>query len=96
MRTKLLTVIAVLFLGVFPAGAQRQYYIKGAVTSVTGTNITVGARTLTLKGDCRVIIITQKDGSYYEHSGNLHDLTIGDSAYARVDYDTAVEIKIER
>lgn len=96
MKTKLLTIITLLILSVFPATAQRQQYIKGAVTSLTQGSITVDSRALNLKGDCRVIIITKQDGSYYEHDGKMHDIRIGDTVYARVDYDTAVEIKIER
>jgi hypothetical protein len=96
MKTKLLTIFTVLILSVFPASAQRQYYIKGAVTSLSDSAITVDTRAMKLKGDCRVIIITKQDGSYFEHDGKLHDIRIGDTVYARVDYDTAVEIKIER
>ena len=96
MKTKLLTVITALVLSVFPASAQLQTYIKGAVTSLTSHTITVDAKTLILKRDCRVIIITKQDGSQYEHDGKVSDIRIGDSVYARVDYDAAVEIKIER
>jgi hypothetical protein len=96
MKEKLLIIIAVLVLSILPATAQRQQYIKGAVTSLTQGAITVDSRALNLKGDCRVIIITQQDGSFYEHDGKVHDIRIGDTVYARVDYDTAVEIKIER
>jgi hypothetical protein len=96
MKTKLLIIITVLILSVFPAAAQRQYYIKGAVTSLSDSAITVDTRAMNLKRDCRVIIITKQDGSYFEHDGKLRDIRIGDTVYARVDYDTAVEIKIER
>ena len=96
MKTKLLTIITILILSVFPAIAQRQYFIKGIVTSFSGGAITVETRTLNLKSDCRVIIITKQDGSYYEHDGKVRDIRIGDTVYARVDYDTAVEIKLER
>jgi hypothetical protein len=96
MKEKLLIIIVVLFLSVFPVSAQLQTYIKGAVRSLSSNSITVDATTLILKRDCRVIIITKQDGSQYEHDGKVSDIRIGDSVYARVDYDAAVEIKIER
>ena len=96
MKTKILTIIAVLVLSAFPATAQLQTYIKGAVTSLSSRTITVDTKTLILKRDCRVIIVTKQEGSQYEHDGKVSDIRIGDSVYARVDYDAAVEIKIER
>lgn len=93
---RMLSVLLLLCLGVVPALADRASFLKGTIASISSGSLQLDEHTFKLAPRCRVIVMTMRDGSWYELDGNLHDVRAGQSVYVKIRYDTAEEIKIER
>lgn len=71
-------------------------YLNGKVDSISGNLITIAGTTFQIHSKCRVVIVSGRNGAYFEDPASLRDVSSGYWVTVRQTGNLVDEIMIER